>query len=464
MKSIRSALLVRLLVAMALTFAIGGAGIYSIVRAGMMASVDEQLTLASAGARELLSAERRTVRPTKQGRAAKRWIQFEQEENGFYFQAWNREGKPVARSASLGDISLPRPGPHTTVERPFTLALGDGRRVRALSFQVNQQTKRSPGTSGGDDMPSLVVIARDLEETDHTLSLLLGGIAASGLVVAVGGVLLVTKGLRKGLAPLDRLGEQAATIHVESLASRFDDRQFPEELLPIIQRLNDLMARLERGFERERQFSADLAHEMRTPIAELRAMAETALRWPEQTSSADFSGILETTHIMQTMVEKLLALARWERQTDIVATEPVALAELLDECWAPHEKLAASRQLILRRDVPDDLIWQSDPAILRHIFDNLLANAAEYSAPSGTIHISADDMSLHVANSTRNLGERDVSRLFERCWRRDPSRSGSSHFGLGLPLARACAEVLGMTLSATLDHDILTFGLLRQNG
>lgn len=463
MKSIRSTLLVRLLLAMALSFAIGGAGIYYIVRGGMMASVDAQLALAAAGARELLSAENRTVRSAKQGRAAKRWIQFEQEESGLYFQAWNREGTPVARSTSLGDISLPRPGPHATVDQPFTMTLDDGRRVRALSFQVNQQTMR-PSSAGQDNMPRVVVIARDLDETDHTLSLLLGGIAASGLIVATGGVLLVTKGLRKGLAPLDRLGEQASTIHVESLASRFDDRQLPQELTPIAQRLNDLMARLEHGFERERRFSADLAHEMRTPISELRAMAETAIRWPDQTSSADFTGILETTHIMQTMVEKLLALARWECQTDVIVTEPVTLTELLDECWATHEKQAAARQLILRRDVPSNLIWQSDPAILRHIFDNLLANAAEYSSPSGTIDISADDMSLRVANPTQNLSEQDVSRLFERCWRRDPARSGSSHFGLGLPLARACAEVLGMTLTAKLDHDILSFELRFQSG
>jgi signal transduction histidine kinase len=463
MKSIRSTLLARLLVAMALSFAIGGAGIYSIVRGGMMASVDEQLSLASAGAKELLSAERRTVRPTKQGRAAKRWIQFEQEENGLYFQAWNREDAPVARSTSLGDISLPRPGPHATADRPFTLTLPDGRRVRALSFQVNPQAKRSSAT-GRDDMPFAVVIARDLEDTDHALSLLLGGIAASGLIVSIGGVLLIAKGLRKGLAPLERLGEQAATIQVESLASRFDDRQLPSELVPIAQRLNDLMARLESGFERERRFSADLAHEIRTPIAELRAMAETALRWPDQTSSADFSGILETTRIMQTMVEKLLALARWESQTNVIATEPVALAEFLDDCWAPHEKPAAERQITLRRDVPSDLIWQSDPAILRHIIENLLANAVEYSAPHGSIHIFADDMSARISNPAHNLCGQDVSRLFERCWRHDPARSGSSHFGLGLPLARACAEVLGMTLTATLDHDILSFELRRQNG
>jgi signal transduction histidine kinase len=84
-----------------------------------------------------------------------------------------------------------------------------------------------------------------------------------------------------GLSPLNQLANQAASITADSLATRFPTEIWPGELTPISSRLNDLLERLEQSFERERRFSADLAHELRTPIAELRSLAELALKWPE---------------------------------------------------------------------------------------------------------------------------------------------------------------------------------------
>jgi len=118
--------------------------------------------------------------------------------------------------------------------------------------------------------------ARDeLTEALTALAFALLGCGAGLLALTV---LVVPRLLRRELVPLDALAEQASHINADSLAMRFPISPLPGELIPISTRLNDLLARLELSFERERRFSADLAHELRTPIAELRTLAEVALK------------------------------------------------------------------------------------------------------------------------------------------------------------------------------------------
>lgn len=458
MKSIRSSLLIRLSLVMGILFIASGAAIYSVVRAGMIGNVDDQLRLASIGAREFLTPDRKAQRPVKPEKLGKRWTEFEQEGSGLYFQAWDAQGEVAAKSESLGEGLLPNPGKAGKAERFFTLDLPDGRQLRAVQFAINPQVKRPANGQERPEKPRSVLVARELDDVHRTLSLLLGGIATCGVFVALGGWLMISRGLRLGLAPLSLLGEKAATIHTESLASRFDESTLPAELLPIGRRLNDLMARLEQGFERERRFSADLAHEMRTPIAELQAVAETALRWPDQATPADFQGVLETSRRMQNLVEKLLALARWESGPAVEASE-VLVPELLHDCWAPHERIAAARGVTLHQTVPSGLVWHTDAGMLRLILENLLSNAAEYAPVGGSIKLTANDSGLAIANGAGRLDPSQVAQLFDRCWRLDASRSDHSHFGLGLPLARACASALGFALTASLREGILCFEL-----
>jgi len=161
---------------------------------------------------------------------------------------------------------------------------------------------------------------------------------------------------------------------------------------------------------------------------------------------------------MQSLVEKLLALARWESRP-AVATAEVLIPELLEDCWALFEKKANSRGLTLHRRLPPDLVWRTDVGMLRPIFENLLSNAAEYATDGSVIELIADADSLSLSNQAPRLSAAQIPLLFHRCWRLDPSRSDSSHFGLGLPLAKACAEALGCTLTARLEGAILCFDL-----
>jgi two-component system sensor histidine kinase QseC len=229
----------------------------------------------------------------------------------------------------------------------------------------------------------------------------------------------------------------------------------PEELRPITSRLNDLLGRLEESFDRERRFSADLAHELRTPLAELRSLAEVELAWPEGKDSGQHRATLNIALQMEAMVTRLLEMARSENGEISLQTEPVLMAPLLNEVWQPLADKAKRKQLAFTFNVPPDAAIQTDRALFRSILTNLLANAVEYTPQNGRGEINwrKDTGELTVSNTVHDLGAADVPHLFERLWRKDKSRTGNDHCGLGLALSQTFAGFLGFNLKAGLNSE-----------
>jgi len=260
--------------------------------------------------------------------------------------------------------------------------------------------------------------------------------------------------LRRELAPLDALAEQATHINADSLATRFPTNSLPGELTPISSRLNDLLARLEQSFERERRFSADLAHELRTPIAELRTLAEVALKWPETREAATDREALAIAMQMEGVVTRLLAVLRNEHAQLPLLTERVHLAPLLESVWRPFAERATNKQLKVTRAVPDGAEVETDPVLLRSILTNLVDNAMEYTPRGGAVRIEAEaettQFTLQVTNTCDDLTAQDVSHFSERFWRKDSARSDRHHSGLGLSLVKAFSGRLGLRLEARL--------------
>jgi two-component system sensor histidine kinase QseC len=252
------------------------------------------------------------------------------------------------------------------------------------------------------------------------------------------------------------VADQAAAIDASTLQTRFPAQEMPLELRPICERLNELLARLEQSFERERRFSADAAHELRTPIAELRSLAEVALKWPSGDGEAktSFADTLAAARQMEGIVNGLLAITRCEAGKQRTVREQVEVAKLVDELWQPFVDKARSKELSVTRDVPAEARLETDRALFGSILNNLLSNAVEYTPPKGSIriryHLQDNRWVVTVANAVGNLRAEDLPHLFQRFWRKDTARSTPEHSGLGLSLARAFAETLGMTLRAEL--------------
>ena len=230
------------------------------------------------------------------------------------------------------------------------------------------------------------------------------------MLAGIGFWILTTLATRASLQSLVTVGDQAARIDAESLAGRFPS-DLPAELQPITAKLNDLMGRIEASFARERRFSADLAHELRTPVAALRTIAEVALKWPDQADSENYDDIVEITGELQTVIENMLTLARLEKASNKIACESVSIHDMVEDCWLMFESTANERGLEFHNSVDRQISLETDPKLYRIIVSNLLSNAAEYAPRESQIEIRiADDSSaLLVSNPAPHLTRKKTS-------------------------------------------------------
>jgi two-component system sensor histidine kinase QseC len=376
-----------------------------------------------------------------------------------FFEIWDPAGRQLARSESLGKIDLElRPGLGTK-PRFWNFKLAGGQAARATGFTF--VPKAPAGATAGQ--PLTLIVASRSSGLGEDLSQLLALAVATGATLFIATLWLIPRVLKKGLEPLARLGEQAAAINSNSLATRFPVNALPEELRPIAVRLNDLLARIEHSFERERRFSSDVAHELRTPLAELRTAAECALKWPDARDSATDRETLAIAEQMEGLVAHMLALARSEQGQLDARRETISLGTAVSLRWGRFAERAASRGLEVELDLAEVAV-EADPALLRSSLDNMLENAVEYACAPGLISITVpvDGGELvRIANSVDDLAPADLPRLFERFWRKEAARSGGRHFGLGLPLARAFAEAMGWRLEAVMrTSDVFEIALL----
>jgi two-component system sensor histidine kinase QseC len=376
-----------------------------------------------------------------------------------FFQLWDEGGETVARSESLGrrrELEWRRGKP----DKPsfWNTALPSGEPGRAIAFTF--EPPRDSGARRGKVALRLAV-ASEREDLDEELARLLLLSSGSGVLLIGATIVLIPLVLRRGLQPLENLADQTARIDAATLGTRFPTPDLPGELQPIASRLNELLSRLELSFERERRFSADLAHELRTPLAELRSTAECALRWPETRTAATDRETLAIAQQMEALVTQMLALTRGEQGQLAPRLEPVKLDQLFSEVWRPFASRAKQRKLAVSLDLRPVEVT-ADPGLLRSILTNLAANAVEYAPPGSDIAVriepEATGVSLCLSNPVEDLAPGDVERMFDRFWRKQSARGGP-HLGLGLSLAQNFAVAMNWTLRAELDDGRLTIRL-----
>lgn len=453
MKSIRQQLTRKLLLSVSILLACGAVGVYLATRGALLEQFDETLR-----------AKASAITSSVEQRGSHISVEFSEEFLREYdehvpvefFQVRLSDGTTIRRSRSLGNADLPLRFGTTHRPRRWNLTLPTGYHGRAIGYTFSPPDSRERETEAGARVALSVVVASDRRELDQTLAVLALVLAGCGALLLIGIVLIVPRVLATELAPLDQLADRATHINADSLGLRFPSDSMPRELAPISNRLNDLLARLQQAFEHEREFSADLAHELRTPIAELRSLAEFGLQWPESRGDQANTDAIAIANQMENIVSQLLALRRSETGQLSVAREWIFIAPLIEDVWQSLAHAVEENNFHVTRNIPEDLELQSDPVLLRSILTNLIDNAVEYTPTGGALRIEAGDgagwFTVRVANTVEQLKPADLPKLFERFWRKDPARSDQKHSGLGLSLARAFARALGCELNATFEN------------
>ncbi|OAM88213.1 sensor histidine kinase N-terminal domain-containing protein [Termitidicoccus mucosus] len=378
-----------------------------------------------------------------------------------FFELRDASGKILARSESLyhpdGLLAPVGCGGVTPMRWDLTLPTGHAGRAVRFDFLPPIEGTELPERLGE---PVRLVVASDRAHLDEGLWRFLAWLLAGGGLLAGLMLWLVPGVLRHGLRPLERLGEQAGRIDASALGegARFPVDGLPVELQSIARRLNDLLGRLGESLARERRFSANLAHELRTPLAELRSLAECAIKWPDARDGAMDHEVLAIARHMETLATHLLALARGEQGRFEPALEEVDLAAEAGSVWASFAGRARERGLEVSLVLPSARVT-ADRQLLRLILVNLFENAVEYASDAGRIEVRVDAADpggsaacLRVGNSTSNLTGTEVAHFFDRLWRKEEARSKQQHLGLGLSLARAQAGAMRWTLTVALDE------------
>lgn len=464
MKSIKQRLMLWLFAGLAVLWCAAGAVVYYSVRHSLYQSLDTALAVDARLARFTAFGDSDTDDGTVRGRGQRlqdRLVDYHDPEGRSFYQVWNSQGEVSERSESLGDAVLPR----TEIsggEPVFTSAvLADGRPVRLMSFRPVAAGGGTKGKGKGRHAAgsSLIALAKETTAIEGTLASLLGGITIAGLLAAGGAFFLVSVALRHGLRPLKTLSEQTRNIDAPSLSARFDSAHAPAELRPIYGALNELLQRLEQGFERERRFSADLAHEMRTPVAELRMLGEVALKWPHQTDPELPAHTLAIASQLGNLIEALLTLARLESGEASLEISTIDLGALCHECLESCAQSVEQKTLDVRLHSQPGLSMETDARLLRIILANLLTNAVEYAPASSRVEIELHPDGITLSNAAPELTQDDLPHLFDRFWRAEKSRGNSGHTGLGLALARQAASAIGSRLDASLSDGMLSFTL-----
>jgi two-component system sensor histidine kinase QseC len=404
----------------------------------------------------------------------------------YYFELW--DGRTVvSRSEALGSQDLPRLEGRAEEARCHPANLPDGRRGRIAVLEFTPRVESDEGESRREhgekapaaseftpgvepdeeesrhehgekasaaSHPMVLALARDTHDMDEdleTLRWLLVGAGAGCILLMLGLAAIV---VRQGLRPLDSLARQIAAVREDDLSARIPADPLPTEMKTVATRLNELLQRLEAAFRRERALTADVAHELRTPMAGILSTIEVALSRPRspaeyQETLRDCREIARQTH---GMTENLLALARFEGGQVTLRPEPVRLAELVETLWRPHAPQARARKITFEIDVPPDLACNTDREILAIVLANILANAAEYTNDGGRIGVAGraqdDAVQLTFRNTGCTLTADEVAQVLDRFWRGDSARAATgTHCGLGLSLVDRAVRALGGSIT-----------------
>ena len=306
------------------------------------------------------------------------------------------------------------------------------------------------GLVSGPDGPVVVQAATSLASIDLELAELLTVLLISGplaLVCALGGGYMLA---RKALAPVDRMVHTADQITATRLDRRIDVTKTDDELGRLARTLNGMIARLERSFEEVRRFTADAAHELRTPIAVLRNEAEVALRKPREPEQYRrvLEDQLEELERLSRLAERLLFLCREDAGLVPMSRELVRLDEVVGDA-AEHMRVVAEEKgvrLEADRIVPCHVKGDEDQ--LRRLLFNLLDNAIKFTPVTGTVTVETAcvdaKVRIVVADSGIGIPPEHLPHVFKRFYRVDAARGREvGGAGLGLAIARSIAEAHG---------------------
>ncbi len=340
------------------------------------------------------------------------------------FQMWLPPNRLGLRSQSAPDY------PMTKLANGFSDSLIEGRRWRVYAL-----------TSEKDGMQ--VQVAESTEIRDQLRNVIVMRILVPMLLSLPVLAGLIWFGVGRAMRPLRKIADDVEHRHLDHL-SPIREQDVPLEAQSLVNALNALFLRLQHAFENERRFTADAAHELRTPLAALKTQAQVALRASDEQVRREalqqvIAGVDRATH----MVQQLLTLARLDPRSGVISDQQVDLQEVVGGVLAELAPAALAKDIELSLDAPGPCPVKGDGGMLAILVRNLVDNAIKYTPAGGVVEVylsrEGQQVQLTVADSGSGVPAEARERVFERFYRSLGNDSPGT--GLGLSIVKRIAEL-----------------------
>lgn len=334
------------------------------------------------------------------------------------------------------------------------LASGEYRVVRLDNIEVldREDTWKGP-------QPTITIFyAASTDEMNERLWVVAAvtGFGSLGLLALATAVTIWA--IRRGLSPLAQLAGSASRVTPEDW--RLDERSIArdtEELVPLTEAMDGMLRSLQQAFEAQREFVANAAHELKTPIAVLKSTLQLSLQKPRQADEyrAQLKTALEDVERLETLTHSMLRLARAERmqKTD---RSSLPLLDLVASCEQSADRLhpvAEQRNVHIEVKAQGSPQFRADSDDMELVWSNLLENAIRYSASGSAVTLSVASENGHARVEVIDRGcgiePAELPMVFQRFYRADDSRSrDTGGYGLGLAIVKAMVEAYGGSIQA----------------
>jgi heavy metal sensor kinase len=358
----------------------------------------------------------------------------ESDTNGFFFVIWS----------PLGNVLKQATNAPTTMARP---ALDRTGLIHAMTIGSVRVAYHFTGI--GDCILVGHPMAKFRSDSQR-FAFLLFAAGAVVLFVGLGGGWILTN---RALQPIHDISKAATQISAGDLSRRINVADTDSELGQLANLLNATFSRLEAAFAQQKQFTADAAHELRTPLAVLISETQTALTRPRTVEEyrETVEACLEAAQRMRALTHSLLELARFDAGQEQIVRAPFDLAETARECVTEAKKIARERGIRIVADL-QPAPTNGDSARVAQVITNLLTNAIHYNKEGGEVRVTTRTEGagavLVVKDSGVGIPAEDLPHIFERFYRADPSRTrGAGHSGLGLAISKAIIDAHNGTIS-----------------
>lgn len=370
---------------------------------------------------------------------------------------WERQFEEDMREAGVEGGSPPpprgdRPGPPSRppLREGPPPGPGDPARSNFHTLTIEEAEWRAGIV---EDRGYLVLMATDLSdyqsEVERVRRLFFLSYPACLLIIGFGGWFVAHRALR----PVDLIAATASRVTASGLDQRIPSGGHDyEELRHLVEVLNGMMDRLEESFRYAMRFSADVSHELKTPLAVMQATVQDALKECEPGSSEEENllAVNQEAERLKRITRSLMLLAQADAGQLAVRRESFSLSEEVDAICEDAEILCEKAGLTFSSEVTEGLTVVSDPVLLRQAMQNLVSNAVKYNRPEGEVRCrlypfeESAEVVFEVANTGPGIEEEEQGKIFERFYRVDRSRSRDvDGFGLGLNLSWEIVQAMG---------------------